>query len=303
MAPPVPVPVSASDEDVPRFWAALGLPGLADVHTHFLPERMMRRVWAHFDSAGPLVGMPWPIRYRGSDEARVSVLRRMGVRAFSALAYAHRPGMASDLNTWTLDFAARTPGCLPCATFFPEPGVLSYTRDALARGARLFKLHLQVAAFHPADPSLDEVWGLLAEADVPVIVHAGSGPVAHGHTGPGPFGEVLARHPRLRAVIAHLGAPEYLDFLRLAETYERVALDTTMMFTDFFDRAQPFPAAALPRLRDLGTAGKVLLGSDFPNIPYPYARQLEGLSRLNFGDTWLRAVCWENAAHLFALEP
>ncbi|GIF63158.1 amidohydrolase [Asanoa ishikariensis] len=296
MAPPV------SDEDVPRFWAALGLPGLADVHTHFLPERMMRRVWAHFDEAGPLVGMPWPIRYRGSDDSRVAVLRSLGVRAFSALAYAHRPGMALDLNAWTLDFAARTPGCLPCATFFPEPGVLDYTRDALARGARLFKLHLQVADFHPADPLLDDVWGLLAEADVPVIVHAGSGPVAHGHTGPGPFGSVLARHPRLRAVIAHLGAPEYLDFLRLAETYERVALDTTMMFTGFFDLAQPFPALALPRLRDLGTAGKVLLGSDFPNIPYPYARQLEGLARLDFGDAWLRAVYWENAAHLFALE-
>ena len=27
------------DEDVPRFWQGLGLPGLADVHTHFLPPR------------------------------------------------------------------------------------------------------------------------------------------------------------------------------------------------------------------------------------------------------------------------
>ena len=42
------------DEDVPGFWQGLGLPGLADVHTHFLPERMLRRVWAHFDEAGPL---------------------------------------------------------------------------------------------------------------------------------------------------------------------------------------------------------------------------------------------------------
>jgi hypothetical protein len=290
-----------TDDDVPRFWQALGLPGLADVHTHFLPDRMMRRVWAHFDEAGPLIGMPWPISYRWPDEERVAHLRRLGVQAFSALAYAHRPGMAADLNSWTLDFAARTPGCLPCATFYPEPGALDYTRAAVDRGARLFKLHLQVAEFHPADPLLDDVWGLLADADLPVIVHAGSGPVAHGHAGPGPFGQVLARHPRLRAVIAHLGAPEYLEFLAMAETYERVALDTTMMFTDFFDRNTPFPRAALPRLRDLGAAGKVLLGSDFPNIPYPYARQLDGLVRLGFGDAWLRAVCWESAAELFAL--
>jgi hypothetical protein len=46
------------DDDVPAFRRALGLPGLADVHTHFLPARMQRRVWAHFDPAGPLIGRP-----------------------------------------------------------------------------------------------------------------------------------------------------------------------------------------------------------------------------------------------------
>jgi len=46
-------------------------------------------------------------------------------------------------------------------------------------------------------------------------------------------------------------------------------------------------------------AGKILLGSDFPNIPYPYARQLAGLTRLGFGDAWLRAVCWENPVAMF----
>ena len=109
------------DEGVPAFWAGLGLPGLADVHTHFLPERMQRRVWAHFDEAGPLIGRPWPIQYRTAVETRVRTLRELGVRMFTALAYAHRPGMAASLNDWTLDFAAGVPQCLPSATFFPEP--------------------------------------------------------------------------------------------------------------------------------------------------------------------------------------
>ena len=68
-----------------------------------------------------------------------------------------------------------------------------------------------------------------------------------------------------------------------------------------FRAAHPVPARALPRLRALGLAGKVLLGSDFPNIPYAYAEQIAGLVRLGFGDPWLRAVCWENAARLFGL--
>lgn len=51
------------DARVPEFWGALGLPGLADVHVHFLPPRLLRRVWEYFDAAGPLVGTEWPIRW------------------------------------------------------------------------------------------------------------------------------------------------------------------------------------------------------------------------------------------------
>jgi predicted TIM-barrel fold metal-dependent hydrolase len=290
---------SVIDDDVPAFWAGLGLPGLADVHTHFLPERMQRRVWAHFDEGGPLIGREWPISYRGTELQRIKTLDDLGVRTFSALAYAHRPAMAADLNDWTLDFAARTPGCLPSATFFPEDGVVAYVGKALDRGALIFKLHLQVGGFDPRTAALDEVWGLLAEAGTPVVVHAGSSPVAAGFTGPGPIGAVLEKHPRLSMVIAHAGAPEYADFLVLAEHFERVRLDTTMAFTDFLEAAAPFPRALRPRLRELGLGGKVLLGSDFPNIPYPYAHQLEALARLDLGDDWLRAVCWSNARNLF----
>jgi predicted TIM-barrel fold metal-dependent hydrolase len=202
---------------------------------------------------------------------------------FSALAYAHRPEMAADLNAWTLAFGHATPGCLPSATFYPEPGVARYVGRALDEGARIFKIHLQVGGFPADDPQLEPVWGLLAEAGVPVVVHAGHAPVGTEHTGPGPFGILLTRHPRLTAVVAHMGAPDYEAFLRLAADYERVALDTTMIFTEFFDKLAPF--------------------SDFPNIPYPYARQIAGLTRLGFGDAWLRAVCWENPVAMFGPPP
>ncbi len=94
-----------------------------------------------------------------------------------------------------------------------------------------------------------------------------------------------------------MGAPEVVRFLRLAEGYERVRLDTTMVFTDFF--GMPYPDWLVPRLADLQP--KILLGTDFPTIPYPYAHQLEGLARLDLGDDWLRAVCWENGVALFGL--
>jgi predicted TIM-barrel fold metal-dependent hydrolase len=157
-------------------------------------------------------------------------------------------------------------------------------------------VHVQVGDFDVTDPLLYEVWGLLAEAGTPVVIHAGSGPVPNAHTGPDPVHAVLDAHPRLTVVVAHAGAPEYAEFLDLAERFERVHLDTTMAFTDFFEAEAPYPRDLVPRLADLGE--KVLLGSDFPSIPYPYLHQLEALERLGLGDDWLRRVCWHNARGL-----
>ena len=72
-----------------------------------------------------------------------------------------------------------------------------------------------------------------------------------------------------------------------------------MAFTDFTEALMPFPDDLLPVLADLGD--RVVLGSDFPNTPYPYAHQLEALVRLDLGDAWLRGVLHDNGARLFGL--
>ncbi|MEV8566013.1 amidohydrolase family protein [Streptomyces sp. NPDC051322] len=299
--PEKPIPPGGETEQgaVAAFRRAVGLEALIDVHTHFMPEQVLAKVWAYFDAAGPLIGRPWPITYREEEKRRVETLRGFGVRAFTSMLYPHKPGMARWLNDWAADFAARVPECLHTATFFAEPEALDDVRRALDQGARVFKCHLQVGGYDPNDPLLDGVWGLLADHGTPVVTHCGSGPVPGPFTGPGPIAELLGRHPRLRLIVAHLGMPEYEEFLGLAERYEGVMLDTTMAFTPFAEAAAPFPRTALPRLA--GLRERVLLGTDFPNIPYPYIDALRALERTGLGDTWLRAVCHDNAARLFTV--
>jgi uncharacterized protein len=293
-------PGGLRDEDVPAVWQRLGLPGIVDAHVHFMPDRVMRKVWAYFDAAGPLTGLPWPIEYRWSDDDRLARLRAMGVRAFPSLVYPHRPGMATWLNGWARDFAAQHPDVVPTGTFFPEPEAAAYVDEAVRAGVRVFKAHVQVGGYDPRDPLLDEVWGALADAAVPVVVHAGSGPAPGAFTGPGPFAEVLARHPALTAVIAHLGMPEYDEFLGFAESHDNVHVDTTMCFTDSFGSQEALGRRLAPRLAAL--QHKVVFGADFPNIPHPYAHQVEVLVRLGLGDDWLRAVLWDNGARLLRVE-
>jgi hypothetical protein len=284
---------------VRAWWQRLGLPGLVDVHTHFMPDRVLTKVWDYFDDAESVIGVEWPITYRFEEDRRIALLREFGAVAFTSMIYPHKPGMAEWLNRWGEEFARQVRGCLRTATFYPEPGVETYVREAVEGGARIFKAHLQVGAYDPNARELDGTWGLLAEAGIPVVTHCGSGPVPGKFTGPGPMRELLARHPRLRLVVAHMGMPECADFLDLAERYPEVRLDTTMAFTDFSEAMSPFPKGELGRLGDLGE--RVLLGSDFPNIPYGYLHQLESLERLGLGEGWLRAVCYGNGARLFGL--
>ncbi|OBH72421.1 amidohydrolase [Mycobacterium intracellulare] len=287
-------------DSVRRIWQALGLPGIVDVHTHFMPKSVMDKVWRYFDDAGPLVGRHWPIAYRSDEQQRLRTLRGFGVRAFTALIYPHKPHMAAWLNQWARSFAATTPDCLHTATLYPEPGVEDYVGQAIASGARVFKAHIQVGRYSPTDPLLDGAWGVIEDAAIPVIIHCGSGPVPGEHTGVGPVAALLARHPRLRLVIAHLGMPDYTDFLDLAERYDDVRLDTTMAFTPFVEETMPFPPAEYGRLRDL--ADRILFGSDFPNIPYGYVEAVQVLTRLpGIDDAWLRKVLHDNAAHVFGL--
>lgn len=302
MAPPPPSLLNAprSDAEVPAYWRALGIPGLADIHVHFLPEQMLAKVWAYFDDAEHNYGQPWPIHYRDDEATRLATLRALGVRAIPALVYPHKPGMASWLNDWCTDFAARVDGAVHCATVFPEPGVGDQVERSLELGARLFKMHVQVGGYSPDDPLLEPAWKALERAGVPVVLHAGSAPLEGEHTGPGAVAAVLDRHPELTFVIAHLGMGEYDAFADLAEAFPRVHLDTTMAGTDFSNRFAPLTPAYVERLASL--SDRVVLGTDFPNIPYPYAHQIEALHRLGLGDEWMRKVLWHNGARLLGLE-
>ena len=293
IAPPV------DDADVPRYWRELGLPGLVDAHVHFLPDRVQAKVWQFFAEAARNYGRPWPIRYELPADERLAILERLGVRAFPTLPYPHKPGMAAWLNDEAAAFAGAHRQVLRSATFFPEPGAADYVRASIEGGVRVFKVHVQVGGFDPNDSLLDTVWTLLERAGTPVVIHCGSGPRPGTHTGPAPIAELLDRHPALVLVIAHMGLPEYGDFLGLAEHHRGVHLDTTMFATDFTEQFAPFDRADLPRLAAL--EDKVLLGSDFPSIPYPYAHQLAALHRLGLGEDWLRSVLWHNGARLFGV--
>ncbi len=299
--PPPPV----DDADVPPWLAALGLPGLVDMHVHFLPEPVTRKVWAYFDRAAEHYGMDWPIHYRFDEPTRVALLRGLGVTTFAPLVYPHKPAMARWLTEWAVEFARRTPGAIPTATIYPEPGVADYLGAALAAGARCVKVHIQVGRFDPRDMLLRPAWRLLAETGVPVVVHCGDGPIPGEFTGLDVFAQVLAEQPGLVAVLAHAGMPDFDGSLQLLARYPRVYLDTTMVGTPFTEARMPLPPDWPARLAE--HTDRVVLGTDFPQIPYPYSVQLGTIAGwasadARLGAPFLRAVLHDTPARLLRLD-
>ena len=290
-------PAPRTDEEIRPYLQRLGLPGLIDLHVHFMPQNVLDKVWAFFDGVGERGTVPpWTITYRTTEDERVATLQRMGVSAYTTLNYAHRPGMVDWLNDYSARFAADHPEAIHSGTFYPEPGVEAQVAGCLEAGVRIFKVHVQVGGFTPLDPLLGPAWALLEESGTPVVIHCGNGPTRGEHTGPGPIRELLARHPRLVLVIAHAGLPEYVQFAALAREYPGVHLDTTMVGTSYMEQSFPLPEG-YPRIL-AGLADKVVLGTDFPNIPYPYAHQLQVLADWGLGDGWMRQVLWENPRRL-----
>ncbi|NUL47267.1 amidohydrolase [Cellulosimicrobium funkei] len=292
-------PAPRTDEEVRPYLQSLGLPGLVDLHVHFMPDTVQEKVWAFFDREGEGGGLPWPIAYRRAADERVRLLDELGVTAYTTLNYAHRPGMASWLNEFSTAFAASHPRAIHSATFYPEPDGMSagqQVSDALEAGARAFKVHVQVGGFSPLDPDLTEAWALLEQAGTPVVIHCGNGPHQGEFTGIGPVRALAELHPDLVLVIAHAGLPDYRDFAELAAEHPKVYLDTTMVGTTAMELRAPIPADYPESMAALD--GKVVFGSDFPSIPYPYSHQIEALSGWGLGDEWMRNVLWNTPRRL-----
>ncbi|MFN2464693.1 MAG: amidohydrolase family protein [Candidatus Dormibacteria bacterium] len=280
------------DSDVSSWVTRLGIPGIFDIHVHFMPDAAQRAVWRHFDALGG-----WEIRYRTDEATRLTTLQELGVLRHTALAYAHKPDMAAWLNEYTLGLAERDNRTISTFTFYPEPSAGDYVRVALEQGGRVAKVHLQVGKFDPADPLLVSVWDRLESAGTVVVIHAGAvadGSGGEAWCGMAPVRRLLLARPGLKLVLAHLGAPDYADAVALAEEFPQLLMDTAMVLVE--GTGFSYPPDLMAWLQ--ASPRRILFGSDFPSFPHDYAAQLRGLAATGFGEAWLRRVLWHNAAEL-----
>jgi predicted TIM-barrel fold metal-dependent hydrolase len=232
--------------------------GIVDCHVHLLPGRLGEAVREFFDAH-----IEGKLAYPNDHGVVLDRLAQAGVVQAWHLPYAHKPGVAADLNRasaelvhrWS-DHAVSLVGGIAVHPGDDAPAdLVEAALDEL--GLRVVKLHCSVGDFEVDDPRLEALWQLVDRRAVPVVVHAGhdvSGETRGAELAP--LDRVAQRFPGLPLVIAHAAHPDTAAAVALVERHDNVYVDLTPRVVD----RVALSAEVLERWHS-----RVLFGSDLPN--------------------------------------
>jgi uncharacterized protein len=273
------------------------LPPVVDGHVHLFPDPVFEAIWRWFDKHA------WPIRYKLHTPKVIEFLLSRGVEHIVALHYSHKPGLARPFNEYMAQVCANEPRVVGLATVIPgEEGAVKILEDAFAAGLRGVKLHCHVQCFAADGDELHEIYDACAKADKPLVMHAGREPALPQYKCD-PYAlcsadrveRALRDHPDLKLCVPHLGADEFDAYERLLVKYDNLWLDTTMVVADLFPIAPPIRLIqARPE--------RILYGTDFPNLPFAWDREIKKLTAFELPEHTVAQVLGQTARDLFGIE-
>lgn len=266
---------------------------MIDIHTHLHPPRLFKAIRRWFAE-----NSDWNLTHPTEPEVVAESMRQFGVDRFVFCSYAHKPGMARELNSWLAATARELNRYgLPLATVHPDDeDRAAYYKEALLDGCIGLKIHEDVQKFEIDDPRLDPIHELTAAHNGFELVHVGPIPFkSDTNRGAQRVRKVLEKHPELSIVVAHLGVPDTMEYLELTREFPRLFIDTTMALsvksplraTIDTDKLAPF-------------SQNILFGSDHPNLPHPYEDEVNAVKNLDMDDRLKDQIFDGNARKLLA---
>src|SRR5271156_1975410 len=123
---------------------------MIDFHTHLHPPRLFAAIRRWFAERSD-----WKIEHQPTEPQDVArALAAAGVERFVFFSYAHRPGMAREINAWLVQTARDLGGAgLALATIhLDDPDYLEDLERALEAGCAGIKIHEDVQGLAVDDP-------------------------------------------------------------------------------------------------------------------------------------------------------
>lgn len=274
-----------------------GLPPVVDAHVHVFPDSLFSAIWEWFDRNA------WKVRYRLRAADVVSFLVSRGIRNIVALQYAHKPGVSRELNRFMAELCERLPMVSGLASVFPgEADSAAILQEAFQSGLAGVKLHAHVQCFDMNSPEMNIIYKTCSDWGKPLVMHAGREPKSPAYAcdpyqicSAEKLENVLKAFPALKICVPHLGFDEHRTYQGLMERYDNLWLDTAMVMTDFF------PGYTAPDLSAF-RKDRILYGTDFPNIPFAWDRELKEIVKARLPERNLERLLGKNAAELFGIQ-
>ncbi len=273
-----------------------------DIHTHLHPERLFRAIRRWFAEHSD-----WRFDSPTEPELVAAFLRDHGVERFVYFSYAHKAGIAREINAWLHGVRLRVPDGIPLGTIHPDdPDLMEAVDEALlGYGFHGFKFHINVQRFFPDDPRVLPVYQRLFDLDRLLLIHVGTAPWPNGFDGYPRFERVMDMFPNLKVVVAHMGSFETRRFFGLMERCPNLYLDTTMAFAPIRHEHRKIDT----RLNRISVTNddllrwqdRIVFGSDFPNLPYPYEEERDALWLRDLPPAVYQKMFHDNAAALLGL--
>lgn len=216
-------------------------------------------------------------------------------------ALAGSPAKVRASNDQLIALMAGHPGAIPIATVHPYDGEAARAelQRVAKRGIKVLKIHPHTQKFDAADPRVLTLARRAGELGVIVLMDNAS--ILPGDNEK--LFNLAIQAQKTTFIFAHLGGMDFRfwNILALARTAEGVFaenvyfdLSTAMLFAD-----SPLEEEFVWTIRNVGVE-RVLLGSDFPQIPL--ARMLDALDRLDLTEQEKSAIRFGNASRLFGVK-
>jgi predicted TIM-barrel fold metal-dependent hydrolase len=275
-----------------------GLPPVIDAHVHIFPGSIFSAIRKWFDRNA------WQIRYQLTSAEIFEFLLSHGVKHIIALQYAHKPGIARQLNQYMAEkcseYSHRVTGM---ATVFPgEDNAENILQEAFDSGLKGVKLHAHVQCFDMNSEQINRLYECCRINQKPLVMHVGREPKSRAYKcdpyqlcSAEKLEHILEDFPDLKICVPHMGFDEISAYRELIEKYDNLWLDTTMVITDYF------PIEGKLALRHY-RSDRIMYGSDFPNIPFAWDRELKELEAADISHETMEKISYKNATDFFNLK-
>ncbi len=234
----------------------------------------------------------------------LALLRKYNIRAFTS-------GDDSVLHNWE----AKEPGRILPSKLVWSPDQVNI--DQLRREIKdkkwiaIGELLTQYSGLPANDPSIDPIYELAEQMDIPVGIHMGFGPPGAAYIPmfknfrvslihPFYLEDVLIKHPKLRLYVCHAGYPMINEMIAMLFAFPQLyvdiaAIDWVLPQKEFY--------YYLERLVNAGFGKRIMYGSDEMNWPKGIELAIKNIQEAPFlTESQKRDIFYNNAVRFFKLD-